>query len=137
VITSNLAFQCPDPDGLQFAAMSSGMFIAWQKAIGGRLESRLRFASTLTWYTFPFPVLNDKQREEIIAAGQQVLEARALHPERSLADHYNPLAMAPELVKAHTALDRVVDRAFGAKKTLSRDEERQNILFAKYSQLTA
>lgn len=137
VITSNLAFQCPDPDGLQFAAMSSGMFIAWQKAIGGRLKSDLRFASTLTWYTFPFPALNDKQRAEIIAAGQQVLKARALHPKRSLADHYNPLAMAPELVKAHSALDHAVDRAFGTKKTLSTDAERQNILFAKYAQLTA
>ncbi|MGP5023407.1 DNA methyltransferase [Glutamicibacter arilaitensis] len=135
VIASNANFIIKDPDGLQFAAMSSGMFIAWQKAIGGRLESRLRFASTLTWYTFPFPTLSDKQKEEIIEAGQQVLQARALHAERSLADHYNPLAMAPELVKAHQTLDRAVDRAFGAKNALSNDEERQKFLFAKYAKM--
>lgn len=135
VIAGDANFTIQDPDGLQFAAMSSGMFIAWQKAIGGRIKSDLRFASTLTWYTFPFPVLNDKQRAEIIAAGQQILAARALHPERSLADHYNPLAMAPELVKVHAALDRAVDRAFGAKKTLTTDEERQHILFEAYERM--
>src|SRR5699024_2092393 len=53
VIASNLAFQIPDPDGFQFAILSSSMFIAWQKAVGGRLKSDLRFASTLTWNTFP------------------------------------------------------------------------------------
>src|SRR5699024_5511161 len=40
---------------------------------------------------------------------------RALHPERSLAEHYNPLAMTPELVKAHDALDREVDKAMGRR----------------------
>ncbi|MGP5710197.1 DNA methyltransferase [Brachybacterium alimentarium] len=48
VIASNANFVLSDPDGFQFAIMSSSMFITWQKAIGGRLESRLRFASTLT-----------------------------------------------------------------------------------------
>lgn len=41
------------------------------------------------------------------------MAARALHPE-----HYAPLSMAPELVKAHDALDREVDRAFGADTLL-------------------
>ncbi|MGV2953360.1 class I SAM-dependent DNA methyltransferase [Glutamicibacter sp. AGC46] len=137
VIAGDANFTIQDPDGLQFAVMSSGMFIAWQKAIGGRIKSDLRFASTLTWYTFPFPALNDKQREEIIAAGQQVLEARALHSERSLAEHYNPLAMSPELLEAHTALDDVVDRAFGATNTLDSDEDRQRALFAAYERMKA
>lgn len=78
VIAGDANFTIKDPDGFQFAAMSSGMFIAWQKAIGGRLESRLRFASTLTWYTFPFPAVDEKIRAEIISAGQKVLEARAV-----------------------------------------------------------
>lgn len=46
----------------QFAIMSSSMFIASQKAIGGRLESRLRFASTLTWYTLPLPAIEPELR---------------------------------------------------------------------------
>lgn len=98
VIASNLAFQIPDPDGFQFAILSSSMFITWQKTIGGRLESRLRFASTLTWNTFPLPDLDAETRNHICEAGRKILAARDLHPERSLAEHYNPLAMAPELI---------------------------------------
>ncbi|MGP5603487.1 type IIL restriction-modification enzyme MmeI, partial [Corynebacterium casei] len=136
VITSNLAFQTPDPDGLQFSLISSSMFITWQKMIGGRLESRLRFASTLTWYTFPVPALEDKDRERIIKAGKEILEARAIHPERSLSEHYNPLAMDMALVKAHDALDREVYKAFGADRKLTSERQRQELLFANYSQLT-
>lgn len=136
VIASNLTFQISDPDGLQFATLSSSMFLAWQKAIGGRLKSDLRFASTLTWYTFPLPNLTDSQREQIIEAGQKVLEARALHPERSLAEHYNPLAMDPALLKAHDKLDRAVDKALGATKKLSTEEQRLEILFRNYQDLT-
>ena len=135
VIASNLVFQTPDETGLQFALISSSMFITWQKTIGGRLKSDLRFASTLTWYTFPVPELSDKQRDTIIKAGQKVLDARALRPERSLADHYNPLTMDPVLVKAHDALDREVDRAFGAPRKLTSERQRQELLFSNYVEL--
>ncbi|WP_374938312.1 type IIL restriction-modification enzyme MmeI, partial [Bifidobacterium longum] len=60
----------------------------------------------------------------------------ALHPERSLAEHYNPLAMAPELVKAHDALDREVDKAMGAARKLTSERQCQKLLFADYAKLT-
>src|SRR5699024_9269719 len=116
--------------------ISSSMFITWQKMIGGRLESRLRFANTLTWNTFPVPELDEKTRKRIIKAGQKVLAARALHPERSLAEHYNPLAMTPERVKAHDALDREVDKAMGAARKLTSERHRQELLFANDAKLT-
>jgi len=135
--SSNANFIINDPDGFQFAAISSSMFITWQKTIGGRIKSDLRFASTLTWYTFPFPGITDTERAEIASAGQKVLQARELHPERSLAQHYNPLAMDPALVKAHDALDRLVDRAFGSSRKCRTELERQELLFDKYQELTA
>lgn len=131
-ITSNLAFTAPDPDGLLFALISSSMFITWQKAIGGRLESRLRFSGTLSWNTFPVPTLDVAKRQQIINAGKDVLQARAAHPDRSLADHYNPLAMDPDLIKAHDKLDRVVDRAFGSSRKLTTERQRLELLFNKY-----
>lgn len=137
VIASDLLFTVEDPDGLQFALVSSSMFIIWQKTIGGRLESRLRFSNTLTWNTFPVPQLSEQQREKIIKTGKNVLKARELHPERSLAEHYNPLAMAPELVKAHEALDREVDKAFGASRKLTTERQRQELLFENYAKLTS
>lgn len=136
IICGDANFQTPDPEGLQFALISSSMFITWQRSVGGRMKSDLRFANTLTWNTFPVPELTDQQREKIIKAGKKVLEARALHPERSLAEHYNPLAMAPELLKAHDALDREVDKAFGAPRKLTTERQRQELLFENYVKLT-
>ena len=136
VIASNLAFTVEDPTGFSFALISSSIFIAWQRAVGGRLKSDLRFSNTLTWNTFPVPELDEKTRQRIIDAGEKVLWARELHPDRSLAEHYNPLAMDPILLKAHDELDREVDKAFGAARKLTTERQRQQILFTNYARMT-
>lgn len=137
VIAGNKVFTAIDTDGFLFAIISSSMFITWQKAVGGRLKSDLNFSNKIVWNTLPLPAVSDKLRAEIIAAGQGVLDARAEQPGVSLADMYNPLAMAPSLLKAHRALDRAVDRAFGAKKPLETNEERLALLFKRYQEMTA
>lgn len=136
VICSNLVFQTTDPEGLQFALISSSMFITWQRTVGGRMKSDLRFASTLTWHTFPVPELTDQDQAAIINGGKAVLEARAKFPNRSLADHYQPLGMDPDLLKAHDKLDKAVDKAFGAPRKLTNEKQRQELLFQNYVKLT-
>src|SRR5699024_6161270 len=117
--------------------LSSAALMAWQKAIGGRLKNDLRFAVRTVWNNFPIPALANEQRERIIEAGQRVLEARALHPERSLAQRYSRLAMDPAHVKAHASLEQAVDRAFCAKKALRSNEERTALLFDRYVEMTS
>lgn len=136
MIAGDKVYTAADPEGLLFGLISSSMFITWQRAVGGRLESRLSFANTLTWNTFPVPELDEKTRERIIDAGKKVLAARELHPERSLADHYHPKGMTRELLKAHDALDREVDKAMGAARKLTTERQRQELLFANYAKLT-
>lgn len=136
VICSNRVYAAEDPAGLLFALVSSSMFITWQRSIGGYLKSDLSFSGSLTWNTLPVPELTQTSRQRIIEAGQKIIDARALHPERSLAEHYNPLAMDPALVKAHDALDREVDLAFGAPRKLTSERQRQEVLFARYTELT-
>lgn len=137
VIAGNKVFTAIDMDGFLFAIISSSMFITWQKAVGGRLKSDLNFSNKIVWNTLPLPEVSDKQRAAIIAVGQGVLDARAEQPGVSLADMYNPLAMAPSLLKAHRILDRAVDRAFGARKALETNEQRLTILFKRYQEMTA
>ena len=137
VIAGDQLYTALDPDGFPFAIISSSMFITWQRAVGGHMKSDLRFSNKIVWNTLPLPEVSDKQRAEIIAAGQGVLDARAEQPGASLADMYNPLAMAPSLLKAHRILDRAVDRAFGAKKALETNEERLALLFKRYQEMTA
>lgn len=136
-IISNKVYGAIDTSGLIFAIASSSAFITWMKAVGGRLESRISFSSTITWNNFPLPALTNEQASPIIAAGHEVLAARAQRPERSLAQHYSSLAMDPSLVAAHDALDRLVDRALGAKKKVSTNEGRARILFERYADMTA
>ncbi|MCV7739932.1 GcrY protein, partial [Micrococcus luteus] len=100
----------------------------------GRLESRISFSSTITWNGFPLPALIDKDRASLAKAGQKVLEARALHPGRSLAQHYAPLGMDPVLVRAHDGLDTVMDRIMGAPRRCRTELERQELLFARYAE---
>ncbi|PFG29078.1 methylase [Corynebacterium renale] len=136
IIAGDKVYTAVDPNGLLFGLISSSMFITWQRAVGGRLKSDLNFANTLTWNNFPVPELDEKTKQRIIDAGQKVLEARELRPERSLAEHYNPLAMDPALLKAHNALDREVDKAFGAERKLTSERQRQELLFENYARLT-
>ncbi|MDK6499227.1 hypothetical protein QP341_25475, partial [Escherichia coli] len=93
VISGDANFVVVDPDGVAFAVISSSAFIAWQRMVGGALESRLRFSNTLVWNTLPLPEISETDRDKLIEAGAGVLAARAEHPERSLAQHYAPLAM--------------------------------------------
>lgn len=137
VISSNAVFTCPDEDGFVFAIVSSSMFITWQRAVGGALESRLRFSNTVVWNNLPLPPVDPVLRQRIIEAGQGVLAARALHPERSLAQHYEPGKLSPELQAAHDALDILVDQAFGVREACTTNEERLAVLFTRYAELTS
>ena len=137
VVSSNANFIAPDPDGFDFAIISSAMFITWQKTVGGRLESRLRFNKLLTWNTFPLPPTDQATRERIIAAGKEVLKARKNQPGASLAGMYAPDAISNELLDAHSILDQEVDRLFAIKAPEPSELERQDVLFARYQELTA
>lgn len=54
----------------------------------------------------------------------------------TLAQQNSPLAMDPALVKAHDVLDREVDKAFGAARKLITEQQRQELLFENYVNLT-
>lgn len=54
----------------------------------------------------------------------------------TLAGLYDPLAMPPELLKAHTELDRAVEKCYRPELFRS-DRERVEFLFSLYEKLTA
>lgn len=143
VIAGDKLYTAIDRDGFLFALFSSSMFITWQRAIGGRLESRLSFSNEVVWNNLPLPQISEEQRRKVIAAGRKVLAAREAIEERagepvSLAEMYASLAtMDPALRAAHDELDSAVDVAFGASRRCSSDAKRLEILFERYQELTA
>ncbi|HUL01272.1 MAG TPA: DNA methyltransferase, partial [Nitrospirota bacterium] len=137
IISSNLNYTIPDATLFVFGMISSNMHMAWVRAVAGRLESRYRYSSQLIYNTFPWPSdPTEKQRLTIEQAAQAVLDARGAHPEASLADLYDPVAMPPDLRKAHQILDKVVDAAYG-RRNFTSDAERVAYLFELYHKYTS
>ncbi len=136
VIASNLVLTIPNATLYHFAILNSTMHNAWLRAVGGRLESRYRYSASIVYNNFPWPEPTDAQKAAVEAAGQGILDARALYPDATLADLYDPLTMPAELRKAHQANDRAVDAAYGYKGDKA-DAPRVAFLFGLYQRLTS
>ncbi|MGE0106504.1 MAG: type IIL restriction-modification enzyme MmeI [Thiomonas sp.] len=136
VIASNLVLTIPNATLYHFATLNSTMHNAWLRAVGGRLKSDYRYSASIVYNNFPWPEPTEAQRAAIEAAGQAILDARALYPDATLADLYDPLTMPPELRRAHQANDRAVDAAYGYKGDRA-DAPRVAYLFTLYQKLTS
>lgn len=136
VIASDAMFTAVDPDGFLFGILSSSMFIAWLRTVGGAIKSDLRFSGLMVYNTFPLVEPSASQRESVISAGAAVLSARAKYPDTCLADLYDPLAIPGPLVEAHQKLDRAVERLYLARGTFGSESERLTTLFDLYVKLT-
>lgn len=137
VICSNANFTIENATLYHFAVLTSTMHNAWMRAVCGRLESRYRYSNTIVYNNYPWPErVSDAHKQAIEAAGQAVLDARAMYPDSSLADLYDPLTMPPALQKAHHAVDKAVDAAY-AYKADKADAPRVAYLFELYQKLTS
>jgi hypothetical protein len=135
-MTSDSALMTRGAAPFHFGILTSTMHNAWVRAVCGRLESRYRYSASIVYNNFPWPEPTDKQRVAIEAAAQAVLDARAAHPNATLADLYDPLTMPSDLLRAHQTLDRTVDAAY-AYKDAPTDAARVAFLFARYQAFTS
>ena len=110
--------------------------MAWMRAICGRMKSDYRYSSSVVYNNFPWPTPTNKQRAAIEQTAQGILDARALSPDSSLADLYDPVTMPPELLKAHRANDKAVMQAYGFWGKLNSESECVAELMKMYEQLT-
>ncbi|MBF3831164.1 class I SAM-dependent DNA methyltransferase [Burkholderia pseudomallei] len=136
VIASNLALTIPNATLYDFALMNSTMHNAWMRSVCGRLKSDYRYSASIVYNNYPWPTPTDAQRAAMEASAQAILDARAQSPDSTMADLYDPVAMPPELRKAHAANDRAVDAAYGFKGDKS-DAGRVAFLFGLYGKLTS
>lgn len=134
-LCSNKLRLIPDASLFHFGVLTSTMHMAWTRAVCGRLKSDYQYSAKIVYNNFPWPEVTEAQQEKIAELAQGVLDARALYPNSTLADLYDPLTMPPELVTAHRKLDAAVEKAYGRK--FEDDAERVAFLFEKYSELTS
>lgn len=116
--------------------LMSCMHVAWARITSGRLKSDIRYSAVHTYNTFPWPKLTDADKVRLEGLAKAVLDARAAHPDATLADLYDPDVMPADLRRAHRALDLAVDRLY-RKAPFESDRERVEHLFTLYEHMTA
>ncbi len=136
IIAANDLQLVPNASVFNFGILSSAMHMAWVSVTAGRLKSDYRYSTKFTYNTFPWPNSTDAQKKKVEEAAQAVLDTRAKYPGSSLADLYDPVTMPPDLVKAHTALDKAVDLCYRPQAFTS-ELSRIEFLFGLYEQYTA
>jgi len=135
VIASDAVQIIPNASLYHFGILTSGIHMAWMRVVCGRLKSDYRYSANIVYNNFPWPTPTAEQKEKIESTAQAILEARAMHPNDSLADLYDDKFMPPELRKAHQDNDRAVMAAYGFSPKLS-EAECVAELFKMYQELT-
>ena len=129
----------PDATLAHFALLTSAMHMAWMRVVTGRMKSDYMYSVGVVYNTFPTPPGFKSENASLSALeplAQAVLDARAAHPDATLADLYDPDLMPPNLRRAHHALDRAIDRLYRRARFTS-ECERVEYLFALYERLQA
>lgn len=162
VVANGSALIVPGAALWQFGVLQSAMHMAWTRAVSGRMKSDYQYSAGIVYNNFPWPFCEQNPAEASVKRhvdaiekeAQGVLDAREryLHPSTAqagaeaprgatLADLYDPLAMPPELLKAHQRLDAAVDAAYadaaGGKRRYASEAERVAFLFSLYQRLDA
>jgi hypothetical protein len=135
-IITNASQAIYDPEPWIFAVISSMMHMLWVRAVGGRLETRIRYSSALCYNTFPFPDISNRKKEELTGYVYRILEERERFPEKTLAELYDPDKMPDGLREAHHQNDLAVERCYRSKPFTS-DSERLEYLFKLYEKMTS
>ena len=104
------------------------------KVVSGRLKTDYRYSKNLTYNTFPFPKISEKQKKELEQHVYNILAEREKHSEKTLAQLYDPDKMPEGLREAHRLNDLAVERCYRSRPFES-DEERLEYLFKLFEQM--
>ena len=119
-----------------FGILTSNVHNAWMRLVAGRMKSDYSYSNTIVYNSFPWPTPTEEQKTKIEQTAQEILDARALYPDSSLADLYDELTMPVELRRAHQHNDKAVMQAYGFWGKLNSESECVAELMKMYQKLT-
>ena len=135
-VISNAAQAIYDAELWIFGVLTSYMHMVWVNAIGGKLETRIRYAAELCYNTFPFPKITEAQKKKIELYANKILEIRQKYFTKTLAELYDPDKMPEDLAEAHHDLDLCIESCY-KKKPFENDDQRLKHLFKMYELMTS
>ncbi len=118
IIASDACLIMPNANVFEFAIMTSSVHNIWMRGVAGRLKSDFRYSASIVYNNFPWPEVDINLKNEIVTAGQNILDVRSKYKNETLANLYST-SMPPELRKAHEYNDKLIMKAYGFKKDLS------------------
>ncbi len=135
-IATNQVQIVPNANIYEFGVLQSNVHMAWVRTVCGRLKSDYRYTAKIVYNNFPWPTPTEEQHKKIEQTAQGILDARALYPDSSLADLYDPLTMPVELQKAHISNDKAVMQAYGFSVKDTSEADCVAALMKMYQELT-
>lgn len=134
VIASDALLVLPNANLFIFGLLNSSVHNSWMRTVCGRLKSDYRYSSSI-YSNLPWPDnITDEQRHKVESTAKEIIDARKLYPNASLADLYNPLTMPIELRKAHNKNDKVILKLYGLKPSTMEHDIVKN-LFTRYHKM--
>jgi len=139
IVCTNKIQMIPDATPYHFGVLISQMHMAWMRAVCGRMKSDYSYSKDIVYNNFIWPRPTDEMKDKIMEAAKAILDIRRQYMDAdercSLAALYDSTVMPPDLVKAHTHLDSLVDKAYGLKPSAT-DSDRVALLFKLYAEKT-
>lgn len=135
IIASDSTLVIYDAEPFLFAVVNSKMHMVWVNAVGGKLKTDYRYSAKLCYNTFPFPDITVKQKETLNLYVFAILDERAKHPEKTMAQLYDPDKMPKGLREAHQNLDKAVEDIYRLGNPFKSDTERLEFLFKLYEEM--
>lgn len=134
VIASNQTYVIAGATPYLFGLISSRSFLVWMKAVGGQLETRVRFSAAICYNNFPVPHIVERAQQKIQAAALKVLMVRESNSDLTLAELYDPDKTPEDLLEAHHQLDAEIDKCYGLGEGTN-DELRLEAMFKLYEKM--
>ena len=133
-IISDSALAIYDAEPYMFAIINSKMHMVWVKNVGGKLKTDYRYSKDICYNTFPFPDITTKQKENLNLYVFAILDERAKHPSKTMAQLYNPTTMPKGLLQAHQELDTAIEQCYRLQP-FKNDTGRLEYLFKQYEEM--
>lgn len=134
-IPNNLCFSIYNPEKYLFSLLSCKHHLIWVKAVGGALETRLRYSNTLCYNTFPVPTLSVDDKARLDEFADKIIKERVISG-IPLGKLYEANSMPESLMTVHQELDQFVDylyqKSINRNKEIVSDSERLEVLFRMY-----
>lgn len=133
-IISDSGLAVYDAEPYMFAIINSRMHMVWVKNVGGKLKTDYRYSKDICYNTFPFPDITTKQKENLNLYVFAIIDERAKHPSKTMAQLYNPTTMPKGLLQAHQELDTAIEQCYRLQP-FKNDTERLEYLFKMYEEM--